>query len=47
MPATAEAVPPAVPAHAEMGEVPEVEVFVVSMFSEHIVRLLLKTYRTI
>ncbi len=47
MPAAAEAMPPAVPAHGEMGEVPKVEVFVVSVFAEHILRLLLKTYLTI
>jgi len=35
------------PTHGEMGEVPEVEVFVVSVFAEHIVRLLLKIYLTI
>jgi hypothetical protein len=47
VPAAAEAMPPAVPAHGEMGEMTKVEVFVVSVLSEHIVRLLLKTYLTI
>jgi hypothetical protein len=37
MPAATEAMPSAVPAHGEMGEVAKMEVSVVSAFAEHIV----------
>jgi hypothetical protein len=47
MSATAEARPPAVPAHSKVSEVPKVEVSVVPVFTKHILRLLLKTYLTI